>query len=298
MALPFKDRVLQWAIYLQVNDFFQKGYIEHSYACIHGRGTHDAVAKLQYWLRKISRKKDKYYFLKMDVSKYFYRVDHSVLLKILKDKILDNDLIWLFKKIILQNTTPFGLEINYEEEIRIYDRGMPIGNLTSQMFANIYLNQLDNFVKRKLKEKYYIRYMDDFLVLHNDKKYLQDLKRTIEEFLEENLQLKLNNKTCIRPVTLGIDYLGAKIWGTHVKIRKSTALKIKRRLKKIQKQYHDGEINFVTANSTVQSYIGLLKHYSSYNLRSKIFKNFELRRGKNAEVCIRRQENKGKSAGS
>lgn len=277
-TLPFRDRVVQWAIYRKVNPYFEKQYIRHSYACIKGRGTHAAVKRVQYWLKKIYRSNKQYYCLKMDIAKYFYRIDRSILENILSKTIKDKELLGLLKIIINKANIPFGLEINCNKEIRIFEKGIPIGNLTSQMFANIYLNELDQYVKRILRVKYYIRYMDDFLILHEDKKYLHYLKETIEMFLEKKLKLQLNNKTSIKPIKLGIDFLGYKIWGTHIKLRKSTALRIRRHLKHLSKKYSKNEESFEKINSTVQSYIGLMEHCNSYSLRKKIFVNFILKK--------------------
>ncbi|MFU0784481.1 MAG: hypothetical protein ACFWT2_15525 [Thermoanaerobacterium thermosaccharolyticum] len=281
MALPFKDRVVQWAIYRVLNPLFDKTFIEHSYACRIGKGTHKAAHKLQYWLRKTDRKLEKYYYLKMDISKYFYRVDHSIALKIIEKKIKDEDVLWLLKEIIENEDKPFGLPLGTEpgdcsKDMRLYDKGMPIGNLTSQLLANIYLNELDQFCKHKLRIKYYVRYMDDFIILHHDKKYLHRLKLEIESFLNNNLELHTNKKTCIRPTTVGIEFVGFRIWPTHMKLKKKTAIKMKRWLKYLKKAYARGEVDFNTVNATVQSYLGVLKHCNSYYLKQSIFNDFVL----------------------
>ncbi|WP_427340947.1 reverse transcriptase domain-containing protein [Caloranaerobacter sp. DY30410] len=281
MALPFKDRVVQWAIYRILNPLFDKTFIEHSYACRVGKGTHAAADRLQYWLRKVSRKPEKWYYLKLDISKYFYRVDHDVLIKILQNKIKDKDLIWLLKVIIDSNGMKFGLPLGAEpgECERISGKGIPIGNLTSQLFANTYLNELDKYCKHELKVKYYIRYMDDVIILHNDKKYLHEIKNLIEIFLNESLKLHLNNKTAIRPISVGIPFVGFRVWATHRKMKKKSVKKIKKRLKFIKKEYEAGRIEFDKVNATVQSYLGIMKHFNSYNLRKKLFDNFVLVRG-------------------
>jgi len=280
MALPFRDRVVQWAVYHILNPIFSKGYITDSYGCIEGRGSQQAVARLKYWLRKPSNGK-KMYFLKLDISKYFFRVDHRILLGIMARKIDDPDTMWLLNKIINSEDTGFGLPSGFsahETEERLFDKGMPIGNLTSQMFANVYLNELDQYCKRELKIRHYIRYMDDIVILSDSKERLHKYEELISVYLDEKLRLNLNHKTCIRPVTLGIDFLGYKVWSTHVKLRKSSARKMKRRMKHIQKQYANDEIDFDNANATMQSYFGLLKHCNSLRLKNKILGDFVLRR--------------------
>jgi len=281
MALPFRDRVIQWATYYVLNPIFAKTYISDSYGCIRNMGNHKAIDTLKYWLRKVNKGPKKCYFLKLDISKYYYRVDHAILLDILRRKIDDSDTLWLLEKIINSEDKAFGLPLGFsahETNERLYDKGMPIGNLTSQMFANIYLNELDQYAKRELRIKYYMRYMDDIVILSDDKKTLHCWRQDIEIFLNEQLRLNLNNKTCIRPITLGIDFLGYKVWPTHIKLRKSSARKMKRRLKVIQKLYACGEMDFEKANATVQSYLGIMKHCNSLRLKNKIFGDFVLRR--------------------
>lgn len=276
MAQPFKDRVVQWAIYQVLHPLFVNSYITDSYACIQGRGTHKAVERLHYWLQQVDRKPEKHYYLKLDISKYFYRIDHDVLRGILQRKIKDKRMIDLLSIIIESDQTKFGLppgkspgEVAKSE--RVSDRGMPVGNLSSQMFANLYLNELDQYCKRVLGIHFYIRYMDDVIILSDSKPQLHEWKELINSFLQEKLKLDLNEKTCIRPITLGIEFCGYKIWPTHTKLRKSTALKMKRKLRFIQKQYARGEITQERAMQTVNSYMGILKHCDSYALKRAIF---------------------------
>ncbi|MDP4158368.1 MAG: reverse transcriptase/maturase family protein [Bacillota bacterium] len=272
MALPFKDRVVQWAIYQVLNPYFEKGFIKDSYACRIGKGTHQAVQRLQYWLRYMNRRHERFYALKLDISKYFYRVDHNVLMDILRKRIGDKDLLWLLDVIVRCEHTKFGIPLGdhqFEAE-RIGGVGMPIGNLTSQMFANLYLNELDQFAKQTLCVKHYLRYMDDVVILHEDKKYLWDLESQLDEFITERLNLKLNNKTMVRTVNQGIEFVGYRIWPTHIKMRKKTTVKMKHRLRYLQRAYARGEIELQEVNGSIQSYLGILKHCDGYNLKKKL----------------------------
>jgi retron-type reverse transcriptase len=273
MALPFKDRVVQWAIYRVLNPLLERRYILDSYACRVGFGAHRSVDRLQYWLRQLDRQHSKVYALKLDISKYFYRVDHAVLMSILRHMIADRDFLWLLETIIRCDHTKFGLLLDdYDfHGDRIGEVGMPIGNLTSQMFANLYLHELDQFVKHTLRVHHYLRYMDDTAILHWDKSYLWQVKQEIEAFLSQRLHLALNNKTAIRTIDQGIEWVGYRVWPTHRKLRKSTAKKMKSRLKYLQQLYAMGEIGFHEVNASVQSYLGLLKHCNSYKLRQKLF---------------------------
>lgn len=278
MALPFKDRVVQWAIYRVLNPIFDKTFIPHSYGCRVGKGSHAAAAKLQYWLRLVSKKPGKWYYLKLDIAKYFYRVDHVILLEILKDKLKDQEVVNLLATIIQSEGTKFGLPItvNLDCDTLISEKGMPIGNLTSQMFANIYLNELDYHIKHDLQLHYYVRYMDDMIILHHDKGQLHHVKSSIEEFLLTKLKLNLNNKTAIRPISLGIHFVGYQIWNSHKTIRKPTALKIKRKLRKMAAEYNKGMITLNKLKASLASYMGMLIHANCNRFRSALLKNLTL----------------------
>lgn len=275
MSLLFKDRVAQQAIYRQLNPLIEKRFISDSYACRVKKGTHKAIDRLQYWMRQTERKPKKYYYLKLDVSKYFYRIDHDILKQILRNMIDDDQLLGLLAKIIDCEDTKFGLpmgadigDVAFDEMLS--DVGLPIGNLTSQMFANLYLNELDQFCKHRLHLHYYIRYMDDIIILHHDKKVLERIKRTIADFLGDKLNLQLNRKTCIRPTSMGIEFVGFRVWSTHRKLRRKTAKKLRKRLQYLFHAYKVGEIDKETLERSVASYRGILKHFNSYGLRRKL----------------------------
>jgi hypothetical protein len=150
---------------------------------------------------------------------------------------------------------------------RLSDVGMPIGNLTSQMFANLYLNELDMFAKHDLRLHYYIRYMDDIIVLHQDKQFLARTKDEIEAFLNNNLNLQLNAKTAIRPCSMGIEFVGYRVWATHRKIRKKTSIKIKRNIKFIKEARDNGTISKDSFDRRIASYKGIMQHCNSYRFR-------------------------------
>lgn len=280
MALPFRDRVVQWAIYRQLFPIFDRQFIFDSYACRNGKGTHAAVDRLQYWLRQTDRQPQRFYYLKLDIAKYFYRVDHEALIKILRRKIQDKRLIDLLSVIINSEETKFGLPVGVDPDLcdpsdRLAEVGMPIGNLTSQMFANLYLHELDMFAKHELRLHYYIRYMDDIIILHPDKKHLTAVKDAIENFLSNNLRLQLNQKTAIRPCSMGIEFVGYRVWATHRKLKKKTALKIKQSVKRIKEARDTGEITQESFNRRIASYKGVLQHCNSYGFRQGLNKLFK-----------------------
>lgn len=280
MALPFRDRVLQWAVYRIINPLLDQQFIEDSFACRIGKGTHRAADRLQYWLRYLDRRHPKTYVLKLDISKYFYRVDHAVLKEILRNKLADSDLLWLLGSIIDGDGHKFGIPLGDHDfqRDRLGDIGMPIGNLTSQLFANLYLNEVDQFAKHQMGLKWYIRYMDDMLVFYPDKKYLHEVKNVLGAFLEDELRLTLNRKTGIRETNQGIDFVGYRIWPTHRRARRRTVKKLKRRLRQMAAEYAAGILSLEEINAVIQSYIGYLGHADTYTLRQKLFGEFILHR--------------------
>lgn len=194
---------------------------------------------------------------------------------ILQRKIADKDLLHVLSVIINCEDTHFGLPLGADVGNVAYDEllgevGLPIGNLTSQMFANLYLNELDQHCKHHLHLVYYIRYMDDIIILHHDKKYLEKIKQDIAKFLADNLHLQLNNKTCIRPTSMGIEFVGFRVWSTHIKLRKKTAEKMKKRLKYMFAAYRTGEVDRETLDRSIASYRGILQHFNSYGLRQSL----------------------------
>lgn len=278
MALPFRDRVAQWWVYSLLYPIFDKTFIEDSYACRRGKGQKAAADRLQDMIKQTEVLGGKWYYLKLDIAKYFYRIYHDKLMEILERKIKDPDMLELLNVIVKgDGTNAFGLSIcdNVEDAERLTDRGMPIGNLTSQLLANVYLNELDQFCKKVLGTKFYIRYMDDVIILSQSKEELHEIKERISKFLDDELQLALNKKTCIRPVSMGIQFVGLHIWSTHRTVRKSTSLRIKRRLKAAAKQYVAGNLTYERYNSTLQSYMGMMKHNDCYRFKMQLLEDVE-----------------------
>lgn len=281
MSISFKHRIVQWAIYRIINPMLVSGYIEDSYGCIPGRGSLSAMQRLRYWIEQASRKDEQWFYLKLDISKYFYRVSHRILKKILAKKIKDARLLEVLYSVIDCKHTPFGLPLGASPgdvplEDRLYDVGMPIGNLLSQVFANVYLDVLDQFCKRVLKIHFYIRYMDDVIVLCNDKIQLREWKDQIEVFLMNELELHLNSKTCIRPISQGIEFAGYRIWPDRVIVRKSTSLRIKRALRGLAVKYSKYEVTMQDVTSALRSYLGMLERCDSEALVKKILDNLVL----------------------
>ncbi len=275
MALQYRDRVVQWAVYSLLYPFFDRMMIEDSFACRRGKGTHRAADRLQYWLRQVHRKAGKWYYLKTDVSKYFYRIDHRILLEIFERRVKDRALLSLLRLIINSEDTRFGLPAGFApwacpEDMWLYDVGVPIGNLTSQLFANVYLNELDQFIKHGLKVHHYIRYMDDGILLSDSKSQLHDWEGAIEEFLVAHLHLDLNNKTVVRPVDEGVPFVGYRLSGTHRILRKQTSRRIIRNTKSLCRSLAEGAITREQFDRVIASYNGILQYCESGGLRSHL----------------------------
>lgn len=273
MALPFRDRVIQWAIYRQINPLLDKRYISTSYACRVGGGTQRAIHQLQQYIRHTPGRP---YALKLDVAKYFYRIDHERLMGILCRIFKDRDLLNLLQEIIDgdRECSPFGLDLATGE--RIHGTGMPIGNLTSQMFANLYLNEVDQFAKHELRIRRYIRYMDDIVIIGNDKEQLRGYWQDIAEFLLTHLGLQLNNKSTMQATRDGIDFCGYRVWADHIRLRQKAALKMKHRLRYLRKAFGRGEVDLREVSASLTSYCGLLKHCDGYSLKQSVLKDLVL----------------------
>lgn len=285
MALGFRDRVVQWAIYLQTNQYLDNGMIYHSYGCRVEKGTTRAADRLQYWCALVDRKPGPpWHYLKLDVSKYFYRVDHNVLLGILRRKFPGEDgFLWLMETIINCDHTPFGLppgksadEVPPSE--RLFEVGMPIGNLTSQLLANVCLNELDQYIKHELGAHFYDRYMDDMVLLYQDAATLHKWKDAIEAYLNDVLRLELNSKTTIGLVKRGITFVGCRIFPGSRKPTPQTVAKMKARMRYIAKEYEAGLIDFDAVDATMQSYFGLLSHCTTHGLQNWIENNIVFKR--------------------
>jgi len=207
-------------------------------------------------------KKNKWY-LKCDIKKYFYSINHETLLNILKKQIIDEQLNQLIKKIIT----------NGGEQ----GKGLPIGNLTSQFFANLYLNELDFYIKQELRQKYYIRYMDDFVIFANDKEILKKIKTNISKYLQNNLKLELKENSVINQQLNGLGFLGVRIYPNLIRIKNEN---LKRSIKKVLCKHKLMKKEEITENDyvrSIDSVFGNLCKYNTYKLRVKIMGNYHER---------------------
>ena len=231
VAPNFRDSVIQHLIYNYIYDLFDRSFIHDSYGCRKLKGTHKASARLQEFMRKHSN--DKYY-LQLDIRKYYYNINHNILKKLIAKKIKDERIVELI--MLFVDTTS--------------DKGLYVGNVLSQLFGLIYLNLLDHYIKRELKIKHYIRYVDDFVLVGLDKSEANCLKVKIEKFLKDNLELELS-KFRIAKIKQGCNFVGFRTWQSMKFIRKHTLHNFSRKLKQ-------------NKMDSVISILGHAKHSSSY----------------------------------
>lgn len=248
-ALPFRDRVVQHAINNILEPIFDRAMIYDTYACRVGKGTHAGANRLTKYLRICRRKWLSVYCLKVDIKQYFPSINHEQLKAIIRKKIKCPETLWLVDLII--DSGGDGV------------RGLPIGNLSSQLWANVYLGELDHYVKETLRERYYIRYMDDFIILSDNKAHLWRIRRKIEEYLTDKLNLTVNRKTAIFPAAMGVDFLGYKIWCTHRLLRKNSIKRMKRKLKYFAYLAAQGRFDPGAALASIGSWLGHIKHADS-----------------------------------
>ncbi len=243
----YPDRIVHHAILQVLKPIWNKIFIYDVYSSIPNKGIHAAIDQLESFLRN---ERDTKYCLQFDISKFYPSVDHDIMLERVKQKIKDSDLLWLLEDII---RSPQG------------NKGLPIGNYTSQYLANIYLNKFDHWIKHDIGANYYIRYADDGIILSGNKKKLHAIKDAISRYLNEKLKLSLNPKTQIYPVDdRGIDFLGYRTFRNYILLRKRSAKKFKRKLRTIK--YYWQSIPAQHIVSSIMSFVGWIQHCDGYNL--------------------------------
>ena len=269
--IEFRDRVVQHALMAVLEPLWEASFISDSYACRPGKGTHAGADKAQQMMRACLRKHGALYALKADVRKYFPSVSHESIKRLLRRKVADKKVLALL-----------DLIIDSYHESGHPGRGIPIGNLTSQLFANIYLDALDQHVKCRLREKWYCRYMDDWVVLHPDKRHLHALRLTLERWLDENLQLELNHKTEVFPIAVthgrGLDFLGYHMWPHKRRLRKDSLNRFKRRVRKLQRQYAARKVDFPDIHQQLNSWVAHARHGEALPAISKYLQQHPFRR--------------------
>ena len=245
-----RDRLLHHAIYRILYPYFDRTFIFDSYSCRFDKGTFRAMDRFKKYGGIVSRNHTRTaWILKCDIRKFFASIDHETLKNILRRRIEDSDTLWLLAEVV--------------DSFHTKDRtgvGLPLGNLTSQLFVNIYMNEFDQFLKRKLKVHYCVRYADDFVILHESRRHLKNLLPEISNFLRTMLKLSLHpDKIFIKTFASGVDFLGWVHFPRHRVLRTATKRRVFRKLQKNQ------------SSETFASYLGLLGHGNAYKLKKKLF---------------------------
>lgn len=244
-----RDRILHHAIYRCLYPFFDRMFIADSYSCRVDKGTHRAIKRFTTFSRKVSNNHTRTIrVLKGDIRKCFASVDQDILMSILRKRIDDSDILWLLERVIMSFDS------------RAPGRGLPLGNLTSQLLINIYLNELDQFMKHQLKVKHYIRYADDFVVFSHNKQALQKVLTLIDAFLRLNLRLELHpDKVFIKTLASGVDFLGWVHFPDHRVLRTVTKRRMFRRVRETKGK-----------QETVASYLGMLQWGNGWKLQFRL----------------------------
>ncbi len=283
-AADFRDRVVHHFIYNRISKRFYNRFIRDTYSCIPERGTHNAAKQLYKYAKKITNNyKKNAYYMKCDLKNFFVSIDKDILFEELKKHVKDEFLLKLLyqvvyddlkNKAIIKSSQSRFRKLPYEKSLwnTPDKKGLPIGNLTSQFFSNVYLNILDQYVKHKLKCKYYCRYVDDFVMLSEDPQQLVEWYRDLSEFLKTRLKLELHRrKKMINKLSQGVDFVGFVIKPNHVLLRQKTIKKIYKTIREFKTKpnwYEQEEINRYIR--TINSYLGMLRGVNGYNMRQDI----------------------------
>jgi len=297
-AAPFRDRVVHHLLYSYLVPIWEPKFIHDSYACRIGKGTHRAsVERLPQFLRKVTANgRRNAYCFQGDIQSFFTSISHDVLYALIERNIRHPDVLWLARTIVFHDAARDHVK---HGQLSLFDKvppgkslfhaprgkGLPIGNITSQFFANVYLNELDQFVKHRLKAKYYLRYVDDFLLLHQSKEQLNEWRAQIGRFLKERLELALHpRKQRIFPVRQGIDFLGYVVWPDRIVSRRRVVHALKNKLWHFNRRIRRTDMEHPTTLWTpqlqeefshmfaaVNSYYGLFIHADTFRLRKHIY---------------------------
>jgi hypothetical protein len=292
-AANFRDRIIHHLIINKLNPLFEKKFIYDSYGCRVNKGTHFGIKRIDKFIRKCSKNYTQdCYVLKLDIQAFFMHINKNILFKKLEHFIIeryhfsDKNLILSLCKQIIYNPTTKNCFIKgkYKDWDSLQNSkslfhsplncGLPIGNLTSQIFANLYMDELDHYIKHTLGVQYYGRYVDDFIIVHPDKKYLKSLIPIISSFLKENLHLTLHPKKIhLQHYTKGVKYIGAVILPNRIYITNRTKGNFYQSIfthNQIAKYHKPSKSEREQFLSSINSYLGIMKHYKSYNLRKKL----------------------------
>jgi len=276
-AAPYRDRVVHQALCNRIAPIFERTFISDSYANRLGFGTHRALRRFTGFARSSK------YVLQCDIQKYFPGIDHEILKTLIRRKIKCPDTLWLIETIIDASNEQepvhhffAGDDLFTPSERR---RGLPIGNLTSQFFANLYLNGLDHFIKEKLKAAKYVRYVDDFALFSDDRQFLADARPAIEQHLA-GLRLKIHPiKSQLFETRRGTNFMGFRIMPDRIRVRTENLRRARRRLRRQQAAYNAGNLSLEKLTQSLRSWIAHLEHGDTWQLRERVFGSLAFARG-------------------
>ncbi len=274
-AAPFRDRVVHHALTRVLEPIFERSFCFDSYACRKGKGTHAAVDRCQAFARRYK------YVLKADVRRFFPSIDHQILKTLIARKIKDPDVLWL-TGLIIDHSNPQQPALMWFPGDDLFtpierSKGLPLGNQTSQFFANVYLDPLDHYVTDRLRLSY-VRYVDDFLIFADDKRRLHEVRREVERFLEA-LRLQIHpNKSVVFPCEEGLRFLGYRVFPTHRLLAQENVRRFRRRMGWMQREFARGRIGFETIRPRIMSWIGHARHANTYRLRTRLFDTMRFQR--------------------
>jgi RNA-directed DNA polymerase len=267
-AAPFRDRVVHHALCNVIEPIFDRSFPYDSYACRTGKGTHAAVDRAAHYTRRFR------YVLKCDMEKYFPSIDHAILMELIVERMWDEGVLWLVRT-ILESSNPQPEVLRYFSGDDLFApferrRGIPIGNQTSQFFANVYLDQLDHYVKETLRAPGYVRYVDDLLLFDDDKRRLHEARAAIEEFISQ-LRLTLHPRKCfVAPVTSGFTFLGYRLFPTYRRLDAGNVRRFKRRLRQDDEAVAEGRLSEAQRRNCIRSWIAHATHADTARLRARI----------------------------
>lgn len=284
-AADFRDRIIHHLLVEYLETIFEPVFIHDSYACRIGKGTHAAKERLEKFTRQVTKNgKAKAYYLQLDVKDFFPSISKDTLFNLISKKVSDPDALWLTKLIIFWDCTKSYVtrgdgrllkQIPVHKSLfgRNNEYGLPIGNLTSQFFANVYLNELDQYVKHVLKAHFYLRYVDDFVILSPDTSQLRVWHAQIKEFLQSKLKLHLHPKRHkLLPISNGIDFLGYVIRPSYVLVRNRVVNNLKEKIR----QFKQTKVkDFKKFQDSIASYLGHFKWANSYRLKQLLVSSIE-----------------------
>lgn len=296
-AAAFRDRIVHHLIYNEISPRWERLFIHHSYACRPNKGTHAAALALQHFLRQATRNgKQPAFFLKLDIHNFFMTIDRCRLYEMLAARCHDPDLLWLLRVIVFHDPTQ-NYELRDSKNLRhrlpphksLFNAppfcGLPIGNLTSQFFANVYLNALDQYVKHVLHCEFYLRYVDDLGLGHRKAEILEEWQKRISQFVDAKLAITLNPRaTRLGPVSNGVDFAGFIVRQNYALVRRRVVGNLKARLRRVRPRlmrqnseycvWHFDQKILAACLAAVNSYLGHFRHAQSQRLIKKLWQEF------------------------